>query len=507
VFKAIADAVSYSCSTSEGPSRVCGGVDPKLACRVCGVSPADGQDDMLRCDRQQVQTGTMRHLNSLLVGSILFVGCGARSSLGWLDGSVGGGMSSSGASTSAAGATGDLSATGGVPSTGGSTNTTLAAKSITVGEQHSCALLNDASIRCWGDNEYNQLGNGSRDACGLASGSLTPCSMTPIEVLEITNAEVVAAGSAHTCAVMSSGSVQCWGGNDNGQLGNRSSDTCATPAGTAFSCSATPTAVLGITSATAVAAGGWHTCAVLRSGSVQCWGLNDYGQLGNGATSNSLVPVEVSGITNARSVASNTHHSCAVLRSGSVQCWGYNYNGQLGDGTTANSLVPVTVSGITNAEAIATGSLHTCALLNGGSIRCWGVDQEGQLGNNSRATCGSSPGTVYRCSPIPLTVSGITDAVFVSAGQAHTCAVLSSGSVQCWGWNNAGQLANGTTINSFVPVTIPSVTDAASVAAGSYDSCAVLSSGSVQCWNWNYYGNLGNGTTTNSQVPVTVSGF
>ena len=473
---------------------------------------------MLRSRRQNLNTRTMRHLNSLLVASILSsVNCGARSDLDSLDVSAGGMMSIGGASgvvgtTNLAGTftggsanAGSGASTTGAQATGGSTK--LMANSITVGDQHACALLNDSSIRCWGDNEYDQLGNGSHDECGLASGSSTPCSMTPIAVMNITNAEAVAAGGSHTCAVLSDGSVQCWGSNDNGQLGNSSSDNCVTPSGTSVSCSATPRAVLGITDAIAVAAGGWHTCAVLRSGSVQCWGLNDYGQLGNDTTLNSLFPVTVSGITNARSVANYTHHSCAVLSDGSIQCWGYNYNGQLGDGIEIDSLVPVWVSVITNVTAVTTGSSHTCAVLNDGSIRCWGLNEQGQLGNSSSGTCGSSSTSLSLCSPTPTVVSNLTNAVFVSAGQAHTCAVLRSGSVWCWGWNNADQLADGTTTNSYQPVLISGITDAVAVAAGSYDSCVVLRSGLVQCWNWNYYGNLGNGTTTNSLVPVTVSGF
>ncbi len=243
----------------------------------------------------------MRHLNFYLVGSILFSGaCMGRSSIDTLAANVGGaksfggakstggsrstgGMKSAGGSTSFARtstggtpstggtastggtkATGGMTATGGTPSTGGSTNTKLVAKSITVGGKHTCALLSGGSVQCWGDNESDQLGN----------GTTAVNSSVPVPVSGTTNATAVAAGDWHTCTMLSGGTVQCWGLNAFGQLGNGTADSpYDTP---------TPVTVVGITNAIAVAAGSENTCAVLSGGTVQCWGDNSRGELGNG---------------------------------------------------------------------------------------------------------------------------------------------------------------------------------------------------------------------------------
>ncbi len=163
-----------------------------------------------------------------------------------------------------------------------------------------------------------------------------------------------------------SGKVECWGWNDNGQLGNSSTDTCDSPSlGNSYSCSLTPVTASNISNAVAVAAGSAHTCAVLSEGSVKCWGGNNSGQLGDGTTTDSQAPVTVSNISSAVAVTAGDLHTCAVLSGGSIQCWGLSNYGQVGNGTITNSSGTVTVSDISNAVAVSAGPAHTCAVFRG----------------------------------------------------------------------------------------------------------------------------------------------
>ena len=195
--------------------------------------------------------------------------------------------------------------------------------------------------------------------------------------------------------------------------------------------------------ASAIAARGSTTCAITGlTGTVRCWGDNSHGQLGNKTNIDSLVPVTVKGLSGATAIATGGSHTCALVSGGKVSCWGWNVFGELGDGIYDNSNVPVRVTGLTGAIAIAAGYLHTCALLSGGTVQCWGYNAYGQLGD----------GTYNAGSNVPMSVSGMTGATATAAGGGHTCALISGGSVQCWGRNSLGQLGNGTPNSSSVPV-------------------------------------------------------
>jgi alpha-tubulin suppressor-like RCC1 family protein len=380
--------------------------------------------------------------------------------------------------------------------TGGGVGGGGSATAIATGGETSCAVLAAGGVDCWGIT-----------AGGGDSGTTTTtASDVPVPVSVITDATAIATGlSGSSCAVLATGGVDCWGDNTYGELGD----------GT-MTDSTVPVHVSGITNATAIAAGGDSACAVLTTGGVDCWGHNIYGELGDGTTTDSDVPVPVSGITNATAIATGGSDSaCAILATGGVDCWGNNGAGELGDGTTTGadtcngipcSTTPVPASGITNATAIATDANSSCVALATGGIDCWGGNLYGQLGNGSATN-----------SDVPVPVSGITNATAIATGDDQSsCAVLATGGVDCWGYNNSGELGDGTTTGpetcltsacSTTPVPVSGITDATATATGLDSSCAVLETGGIDCWGGNTYGELGNGTKTSSDVPVPVSGI
>jgi len=248
---------------------------------------------------------------------------------------------------------------------------------------------------------------------------------------------------------------------------------------------------------TAVSAGGEYTCVRLPDGTAQCVGRNQWGQLANGTFDNASVLGEVSGLATATRVAAGDEFGCARLADGTARCWGLGESGQRGDGTFDRfSSVPVAVTGITNAVDVTGGYDHACALLGDGTIRCWGSNVYGQLGDPS-----TQPG-----STVPVVVSGITGAAAVTTGADHACALLGDGTLRCWGKNDTGQLGDGTFTSSATPVTVAGIAGVAAVSGGGVHTCALLRDGTVQCWGENERGQLGDGTTVTSAAPRQVVG-
>jgi len=295
----------------------------------------------------------------------------------------------------------------------------------------------------------------------------------------------VSLGDSHSCAVTTSGGVKCWGLNTTGQAGNAG----------AGSYPSRPVDVTGLTSGvSSVALGDSHSCAVTSTSGVKCWGSNSSGQLGDNSLTNRSTPVDVSGLTSGVSVVSSgSSHSCALTSAGGVKCWGSNSNGQLGNNTTTNSRLPVDVSGLSSGvTAISIGGAYSCALTSAGGVKCWGHAAYGQIGN----------GTIID-QKTPVDVSGLTSGVSaIATGTWHACALMTAGTVKCWGRNQSKQIGNNSTIDSNIPVDVPNLSGVSGVAAGSATSC-VLKSGGVQCWGANG-GKFGNNSTVDSATPVSA---
>lgn len=350
-----------------------------------------------------------------------------------------------------------------------------------------------------GNHSISSAGTAGIGGRSQTTGGATPSGTTGGSTARPSQYASVVAGDYHTCALVGSwgcnkgcgvrtvGTVQCWGANSSGQLGNGSNVN-----------SAVPVLVSGITDARAVAAGHDYSCALLNGGQVECWGRNAVGQLGNGTSVDSTVPLPVTGVTNAVAISAGSEHSCALLSDGKSQCWGFNADGQLGDGSTANSTVPVTVIVLDESplvsQGIQAGLNYSCAVSQVGTARCWGSNAYGQLGNGSLLD-----------STAAVVVLGISNAATIAPSAINTCALLADGTVQCWGANSSGQLGNASNRGSPVPVTVLGISQATSLAVGGVHTCAA--SEGVQCWGWNASGQLGDGSRTNSNAAVTVTGI
>jgi alpha-tubulin suppressor-like RCC1 family protein len=327
-------------------------------------------------------------------------------------------------------------------------------RGVATGIIHTCALLSDSTVKCWGSNGAGQLGRGN------TQDERNPVNAGPVAVT--TNArdrvEQLVTGQVHTCVLLASNEVRCWGHNDSGQLGQGNSawvgDDELPSSAPAVSVTADENIRI-----LRLEAGPMNTCALLSNQHMKCWGKSNYGELGDGIAEQHVigddeVPSSVAdtylntGAETVKQLVIGYHHMCMLLSNGTVKCWGRS--DILGYGTSAPQLpVPAGYAAVvsiappgTFVTALSAGWFHTCALISDGSVRCWGVNVIGQMGLSHTSSIGDDelPSDV---SPIQLTnVPGVT-AVALSSGQGnHTCALLSDGTTKCWGQGSSGQLGD-----------------------------------------------------------------
>ncbi|MCX7556568.1 hypothetical protein OS187_06990 [Xanthomonadaceae bacterium JHOS43] len=354
---------------------------------------------------------------------------------------------------------------------------------VGVGRDHSCALTGSGAVLCWGRNEFGQLGDGT-----------TTQRLLPVPVSGLSGGvQAIGVGGSFSCALNASGAVLCWGGNTFGSLGDGSTSQRSVPG-----------LVSGLsTGVAAISTGNAHACAIVAtSGALRCWGYNAGGQLGNGSTESQVVPATVSGLGGGvATVAAGVLHTCATLAAtGAARCWGNNFRGQLGDGSFVNRTLPVDVSGLSgNVVRLGIGHYHSCAQLTDGTVRCWGDNYHGQLGI----------GAGSHGQPTSAALPGLDGIVSLAAGHHHACAVASDGMARCWGANNRGQIGMGETAlpgYGRMPTDVLGLTSGVvALTSGSEHSCALTVGGAVKCWGRNLHGQLGDGSRVRRFSPATVT--
>ncbi len=318
------------------------------------------------------------------------------------------------------------------------------AELVSAGTRHTCTVLVDNQINCWSSGWVDNV-------------TTTPYPSNQIGILDAID---VSTGNMHTCAVRITGVISCWGEGYSGQLGIG-----------AYVDKNTPTSVLEISNAVQVKAGFAHTCALLATKTVKCWGGGTSGQLGNGARVTQSSPVDVDGLSDVveLSTGSESVSSCAIKSNYSLWCWGrYSWTGT---GVEQVSSVPVEITGVMSARKVSIGTKNACAVETAGTVKCWGWNNKGQLGDGT-----------FDSSLIPVAVTGISNAVDVSVGSEFACALLTDGRVKCWGVNSGRNLGNGTSGDSSTPTFVQDVAGAISIDSGSSHTCTVLQDKKVKCW-------------------------
>lgn len=301
-----------------------------------------------------------------------------------------------------------------------------------------------------------------------------------------------------------SGKVSAWGDNSNGQLGNGTTDGRSQPG-----------QVTGVDGVRQLEAGSGHIVAVLADGSAVAWGRNVFGQCTDGSTENQPLPVPVKGLpAPIRSVSLGGGHSQFLLTDGTVWASGAGFFGCLAEGSRMLSPVPLRIEGLPGpVKQVAAGGGHSMALLEDGSVWTWGRDDYGQLGDGADAE--TKPGRAiqqhsgrdYPCRFTPSRVEGLPEVASIASGGGQSLALLPDGTVLSWGFNDCGQLGDGTNTHRNTPSKVDGLAGVTALAGGYHHTLALLEDGTVRGFGLNDRGQLGNGENTNSTRPVEVRGL
>jgi alpha-tubulin suppressor-like RCC1 family protein len=337
------------------------------------------------------------------------------------------------------------------------------AKLVASGFDHVCAVLDDDELKCWGQNDFGQLGQGDTRSRGSMPGQLGGA-LRPVDLGHGRSARAIALGEQFSCALLDDAEVKCWGINVDGTLGLGDTETRGDFPGEMGD--DLPAVDLGAgRTAVAIACGAAHACAILDDGALKCWGHNLYGELGQGDTAtrgdgalpmgDGLLPIALGSGRTAKFVAASQAHTCAVLDDATVKCWGYN-DGRLGLGDTlprgvapgqmGDALPPVNLGPGRTARSISSLFSHTCVVLDDRQAKCWGSNGDGRLGVGTLNDHGAEPGQMGAGLP-EIDLGSSESAKAVAAGGEHTCALLGSGRVKCWGDAALGQLGLGDVIS------------------------------------------------------------
>lgn len=326
----------------------------------------------------------------------------------------------------------------------------------------------------------------------LIKGLLTVCPGLVLLLVALSSVSYAATpwyshGRAHTLTLTADGNVWALGGNDFGELGN----------GAFGGESHEPKKIGGLDNIIAVLAGGSHSVALKKDGTVWTWGANSSGQLGDGTTKGSPLPFKVAEIDNVKAIATGSGHIVALKHDGTVWAWGGNRSGQVGNGGYKDCLTPVQISGLQDISAISAGAFSTTALKKDGTVWSWGFNGKGQLGNGSKERSGT-----------PVQVAGLADVHAIAAGDWHVVALKHDGTIWAWGSNHASQLGRMMTAISTTPLKVPGINNIIDITASVGHTIAIARNDTVWAWGDAGTGQWGNGLSLDGSVsPVQVSGF